>query len=127
MKITSKTLKTRKKQLTALACRIVHARDTCCRFCGRTHGQMHASHVVPRSRGWRYAVDTANCIKMCATCHRRWHEDPVWGATQLAALCPDVYRYTDTLIYSTRPVTVGEATDISHDLHAKADALGTDV
>ena len=126
MNITSKNLTTRKKQLVTLACRIVHARDTCCRFCGRTHGKMDASHCIPKSRGWRYAVDTANIIKLCARCHRQWHEHPTEGVAALRKHCPDVARYISGLRYSTGPVTVEEARAMAVLLAAKADWYGID-
>ena len=109
-KVTTRNLKTRKKQMVALACRIVHARDQgVCRFCGQTKLKMDASHCIPRSRGWRYAVDTANIILLCSTCHRKWHDEPVWGAGMLQSKCPYVWRYIEDSRYETRPVTVAEA------------------
>lgn len=126
MKITSKNLKTRKKQLVTLACKIAHARDKACRFCGRTDGQMHASHIIPRSRGWRYAVDTANILKKCSRCHRQWHEHPTEGTAKLRDACPDVARYTDGLRYESTPVTVAEAKEVAEKLQAKADMYGVD-
>ena len=109
-KVTGKNLKTRKKQMVTLACRIVHARDKgVCRFCGQSKAKMDASHCLPRSRGWRYAVDTANIILLCSTCHRRWHDEPVWGAGMLRVQCPDVWQYIGDLRYESGPVTVAEA------------------
>ena len=126
-KVTGKNLKTRKKQMVTLACRIVHARDKgVCRFCGQSKAKMDASHCLPRSRGWRYAVDTANIILLCSTCHRRWHDEPTWGAAMLRENCPDVAQYIDGLIHPVRPVSVEEAKERLFQLNALAESLGMD-
>ena len=124
MKITIKNLKAKKKALVTLACKIVHARDPHCMTCGKTMGQMHASHIIPRSRGWRYAVDVNNIIKQCARCHMQWHECPTEGVEKLRATCLSVYEYTRDLCYSVKPVTVAEAQEMADTLEVLAKEYG---
>ena len=107
MKITSKNLRTKKKALVALACKIVHERDRICQFCGRASGKLDASHCIPRSRGWQYAVDTDNIILLCAHCHLdTWHESPTEGAALLEEHCPDTAAYVSNLHYAPARWTV---------------------
>lgn len=122
--VTSKNLKAVKKRLVRVACRIAHERDHGCQFCGRLSGQMHASHCIPRSRGFLAATDTANIIKLCAQCHIRWHEDPTWGARSLQACRPDVARYVRDVNYGGFRATVGAVQEIADGLTEAASNLG---
>jgi hypothetical protein len=120
MKVTTKNIKAKKKQLVTLACKIVHARDTGCQFCGRLSGKMDASHIVPKSRGFWWSVDTGNIIKLCVSCHRKWHDDPIWGERELRTKCPAVYEYTQNQQYTTTRVNVGQAQKKANDLEEAA-------
>lgn len=127
MKITNKNLKTKKKQLVALARKIARNRDGRCRFCGREEGKLDGAHIIPSGMGggrFRYAVDTCNIIALCARCHRlgnpSWHSDETWGWQQLREHCPDVAEYCENLHYSENPIGVIEARKIANDLKQKA-------
>lgn len=124
MKITTKNLKAKKKQLVTLACKIARARDGKCRFCGRATGKLDSAHVIPRSQGWRYAVDTANILTLCARCHRlgnpSWHSDETWGWGELRKHCPEMAEYCEKLHYSVKPVGVIEARKVAHELEQAA-------
>ena len=110
MKITSKNLKTVRKKLVTMACKIAHLRDKdTCRFCGKSDGQQHASHIVPRSRGWQYGANPRNIKVLCARCHLRWHEAPLWGARQLAKHCPELADYWKHKTYAPKRLTVADA------------------
>jgi 5-methylcytosine-specific restriction endonuclease McrA len=124
--VTSKNLKTRKKQMITLACKIVHARDKWCQFCGRSDGKLDASHCIPRSRGWRYAVDLQNIILLCSTCHRIWHQEPQRGTELLTRKRPRIDDYTRVLHYETKPVRVAEAQAKADFLNKTADRYGVE-
>lgn len=104
-----------------LARRIARARDRRCRFCGRgpDAGRLDGAHVIPVSRGWRYAVDIRNIIALCYQCHRRWHEDPIWAAEQLARL-PEVERHARECRHPVSPVSVTEAAAMAVMLESQA-------
>ncbi len=131
-KINGRNLKTRKKQLIALAKRIVHARDNRCRLCGCTDKKMDAAHIIPVSRGFFYAVDTCNIIRACCTCHRlgnpSMHSDETWMWEHLQIKCPEVYVYCQGLLkdYADRKqrVNVGVVQDVAWLLTAQARSYG---
>lgn len=61
---------------------IVKRRDNfTCQHCGKTNligANCHASHVVPRSRSRRLAIDPINGKVLCHHCHLNWwHKHPV--------------------------------------------------
>ena len=124
MNITTKNIQAKKKALVRLACQIVHARDDRCQLCGRCDGKMNAAHIIPRSRGWRWAVDLHNIMKMCYTCHRNWHEDPTWAARALECMRGDVFFYASEAHHKTGTVTVTEATAKMRELNAAAEHHG---
>lgn len=124
MNITTKNIQAKKKALVRLACQVVHARDNRCQLCGRTDGRMNAAHIIPRSRGWRWAVDLRNILKMCYVCHLRWHEDPMWAAVALEYLCPDTFLYVREAHHKIGTVTVAEATEKMRLLNAAAEYHG---
>ena len=93
MQVTTKTLKRAKARCVIIACQIAHSRDTACIICGRVDGKLDASHIIPRSRGFWYASDPSNICIMCSYCHRRWHEDPRWGAASLRMVAPELAEY----------------------------------
>lgn len=65
------------KQLDALCRKAVEKLDDRCQWCGTQDGQWHTSHVYAKGVGasWR-RFDLVNVKRLCATCHRRWHENP---------------------------------------------------
>jgi len=108
MKITSKNLKTVRKKLVTMACKIAHLRDgKCCRFrCGRNSLKYDAHHLKPRSRGWRYGANPYNIVVLCSACHMRLHEDPIWAVEQLEKHCPDLTNYWRYKVYEPTRLTV---------------------
>lgn len=65
----------RRKALEAWS-RAVRARDGHrCQLCGRTGGQMHAHHLVPKTHSLT-AMDVDNGVTLHARCHGRVHDRP---------------------------------------------------
>ena len=124
MNITTKNIQAKKKALVRLACQIVYERDHRCQLCGRCDGKMDAAHVIPRSRGWRWAVDLRNIVKLCYRCHTRWHEDPIWATMALAETRHDTTEYVAHAHHKTGTVTVTEATAKMRELNAAAEHHG---
>ena len=65
-----------KAALITQACVIAHLRDgdRCSVCCKTGPGKYDASHLYPRTRGWRYAMDPRNIVIMCSICHAfKWH------------------------------------------------------
>ena len=84
-----------------------------CQWCGVGEGkQHHWSHVIPKGRcGLRLKFDPANFKDLCATCHRRWHEETLAPAEWFNLRFPDRREYLDARIIETRAmgtVTVDE-------------------
>jgi len=125
MKVTSKNLVTAKKKCVKLACEIAHLRDRdVCQMCGKPTGQMHASHIIPRSRGFWYACDPKNIVVMDSYCHRNiWHEDPARGVQAMWDSSPKVMCYCEELHYRVGPVKVGEVQEKLDDLEQQLKAL----
>ena len=72
MTVTNKNLDRAKKLCVSLACAMAHERGRFCGRCGSSDG-LQAHHIVPRSRGWRYAADPDNIVILCHECHANLH------------------------------------------------------
>lgn len=70
-----------KRTLDKLWSEYVRRRDGHCTFCGRTEGKLDANHIMSR-RHTATRWDVRNGNALCFTCHRRFHDDPPWGAEE---------------------------------------------
>jgi hypothetical protein len=82
------------KKCLKLAGDIAKTRDCyICQHCGESREsgrQMQASHVIPKSRCKRLAVEPVNIKCLCSYCHRWWwHLSPVESGLWFTNMFPD--------------------------------------
>ena len=56
----------------------IRMRDKYCQWCGSGDNQLQCSHVFSR-RHRTIRWDALNAKALCAACHRKWHESPVYA------------------------------------------------
>jgi 5-methylcytosine-specific restriction endonuclease McrA len=112
-----------KRKLDKLWSQIIHKRDKSCTFCGRDHGKMDANHIMSRRHNaTRWDVRNGNLL--CFNCHRRFHDDPPWGAMRAELLVgEELYREFQVVSTGIKPfdrvvyeVTLVELNRISKEL-----------
>ena len=92
-----------KRKLDKLWSAYIRQRDKVCTFCGRSDGKLDANHIMSR-RHTATRWDVRNGNALCFTCHRRFHDDPVWGANKANALLPiEVYSVLYVLSHTIKP------------------------
>lgn len=92
-----------KRKLDKLWSDYIRGRDKVCTFCGRDGGKLDANHIFSR-RHLATRWDVRNGNALCFTCHRRFHDDPVWGANRAAVLLPEVvYSNLYVLSHTIKP------------------------
>lgn len=74
-----------KRKLDSIWSAIVRKRDGQCTFCGKADGKLDANHIFSRRHmATRWDVRNGNTLDFC--CHRRFHDDPLWGAAKAREL-----------------------------------------
>ena len=67
-----------------------------CEWCGTRSGQMQCAHVVGRANH-TLRFDLKNVLCLCATCHRKAHNDPIGYTMWFQSKFPDRFTYLNEL------------------------------
>lgn len=82
-----------KKKADALFSKIVRARGKC-EMCGKDVRavQLQCAHIVTRSN-LHLRHNLKNALALCATCHWRWHKEPLWAIGWFDTIYGDRAKY----------------------------------
>lgn len=92
-----------KRKLDKLWSTYIRQRDKVCTFCRSSYGKLDANHIMSR-RHTATRWDVRNGNALCFTCHRRYHDDPAWGAYMAKGLIgKDLFRSLFSEAHTIKP------------------------